>query len=83
MGRDQAAIAGDLGSKAGAGSTARFADRCRLMTDHDAQKKVAHYRDIARLITDEQTKEGLLALAAEYEAFAERRAGDAPPVTQE
>jgi hypothetical protein len=38
---------------------------------------------IARLITDEQTKEGLLALAAEYEAFAERRAGDAPPETQE
>lgn len=82
MGRDQAAIAGDFGSKAGAGSTARFADRCRLMTD-PTQKKAAHYRDIARLITDEQTKEGLLALAAEYEAFAERRAGDAPPETQE
>ena len=53
------------------------------MTGHDAQTKAAHYRDIARLITDEQTKEGLLALAAEYEAFAERLAGDTPPETQE
>jgi hypothetical protein len=50
-----------FGSKGRAGSTARAADRCRSMTGHDAQKKAAHYRDLARLMIDEQTKEGLLA----------------------
>jgi hypothetical protein len=53
------------------------------MTDDEARARAAHYRALARWITDEQTREGLLALAAEYEAFAERLAGDAPPMTQE
>jgi hypothetical protein len=52
------------------------------MTGDEAHARAAHYRDLAWLVTDEQTREGLLALAAEYEAFAERLAQD-PAATKE
>jgi hypothetical protein len=52
------------------------------MNAREALARAAHYRDIARQVTDEQTQKGLLALAAEYEALAERLARDTPSETQ-
>ena len=42
------------------------------MTADEARARAAHYRQLARQMTDAQTQEGLLHLAAEYEAFAEK-----------
>jgi hypothetical protein len=72
----------DFGSKDGAGSTVRAADRCLSMNAREALARAAHYRDVARQVTDEQTQKGLLALAAKYEALAERLTRDTPSETK-
>ena len=41
------------------------------MTADEALARAGHYRQLARQMTDAQTQEGLLHLAAEYDAFAE------------
>lgn len=46
------------------------------MTADEARVRAAHYRQLARQMTDAQTQEGLLHLAAEYEAFAEKIADE-------
>ena len=52
--------------------------RSEAMTANEARARAAHYREIARLITDVQTSERLLQLAAKYEALAEEIAAEAP-----
>ena len=42
------------------------------MTTDEARARAAHYRQIARQITDAHTQEGLIRLADEYEALAEK-----------
>ncbi len=42
------------------------------MTADEARARAAHYRQIARQITDPATQEGLLQLAADYDACAEK-----------
>jgi hypothetical protein len=42
------------------------------MTADEARARAVHYRQIARQMTDPQTEEGLLQLAADYEALAEK-----------
>ena len=47
-------------------------ERFRGMTAEEARARAARYRQLAREVTDDQMREGLLELAAEYEALAER-----------
>jgi hypothetical protein len=42
------------------------------MTADEARARAAHYRQIARQITDAHTQESLIRLADEYEALAEK-----------
>lgn len=72
----------EVRSKDGAGSTVRAADRCLSINAREALARAAHHRDVARQVTDELTQKGLLALAAKYEALAERLARDTPSETK-
>ena len=41
------------------------------MTIDEARERAAHYRELARRVTDNRTREALAKLVAEYEALAE------------
>ena len=45
------------------------------MTNDEARARVARYRQLAWQVTDDQTREALLRLAAEYEALIESTSG--------
>lgn len=45
------------------------------MTVDEARSRAARYRQLALQVTDDQTREELLRLAAEYEALIERSSG--------
>jgi hypothetical protein len=45
----------------------------------DLITRAARYRALATGVTDEQTRAGLLELAAKYEALAREMKGDDPP----
>jgi hypothetical protein len=49
------------------------------MTADEARARAVHYRQIARQMTDPQAQEGLLRLAADYEALAEKIDGPDGP----